>query len=73
MKNETIKCLIAKSEDSTIEFKRARGGVPADFWPSYSQKYEPDRTKVTVEFETEESEVWVKPTQVKEKIREVKV
>lgn len=36
MKSEEIKGLVAKSENACIEFKRARGGVPADFWPSYS-------------------------------------
>ena len=35
MKSEEIKRLVAKSEDAAVEFKRARGGVPADFWPSY--------------------------------------
>ena len=36
MKSEEIKRLVAKSENAAVEFKRARGGVPADFWPSYS-------------------------------------
>ena len=36
MNSEEIKRLVAKSEDAAVEFKRARGGVPADFWPSYS-------------------------------------
>ena len=36
MKSEEIKKLVAKSENAAVEFKRARGGVPADFWPSYS-------------------------------------
>ena len=36
MKPEEIKRLVAKSENDAVEFKRARGGVPADFWPSYS-------------------------------------
>ena len=36
MKSEEIKRLVAKSEDAAVEFKRARGGVPADFWPSYN-------------------------------------
>ncbi|MBR4652759.1 MAG: putative DNA binding domain-containing protein [Kiritimatiellae bacterium] len=36
MNNEEIKNLITKSENAAVEFKRARGGVPADFWPSYS-------------------------------------
>lgn len=36
MKSEEIKRLVAKSENDAVEFKRARGGVPADFWPSYS-------------------------------------
>ncbi len=31
-----IKKLVTKSESAAVEFKRARGGVPADFWPSYS-------------------------------------
>ena len=31
-----IRDLVAKSENDAVEFKRARGGVPADFWPSYS-------------------------------------
>ena len=36
MKSEEIKRLVAKCENAAVEFKRARGGVPADFWPSYS-------------------------------------
>lgn len=36
MGSEEIKRLVAKSENAAVEFKRARGGVPADFWPSYS-------------------------------------
>ena len=36
MKSEEINRLVAKSENAAVEFKRARGGVPADFWPSYS-------------------------------------
>ena len=28
---EEIKRLVAKSENDAVEFKRARGGVPADF------------------------------------------
>ena len=36
MDSEEIKRLVAKSETAATEFKRARGGVPADFWPSYS-------------------------------------
>ena len=36
MKSEEIKRLVAKSENVAVEFKWARGGVPADFWPSYS-------------------------------------
>lgn len=36
MKSEEIKKLVTKSENAAVEFKRAKGGVPADFWPSYS-------------------------------------
>ena len=36
MKPEEIKRLVTKSENDAVEFKRARGGVPVDFWPSYS-------------------------------------
>jgi len=36
MTETELKKLIAQSETLTVEFKRARGGVPADFWPSYS-------------------------------------
>lgn len=36
MKSKEIKKLVAKSENAVVEFKRAKGGVPADFWPSYS-------------------------------------
>ena len=99
MKSGEIKRLVAKSENAAVEFKRARGGVPADFWPSYSsfantdggviilgvrekdgsgmglsslygtwekehftapsivESYEPDRTKVMVEFEADDSEL----------------
>ena len=128
MQSEDIKRLVAKSENDADEFKRARGGVPADFWPSYSsfantdggviilgvrekdgkreiegladtetffslvrigersgmglsslygtwekehfaapsivESYEPDRTKVTVEFEPDDSEVGVKTSEV---------
>ena len=36
MNSEAITSLVLKSETAAVEFKRARGGVPADFWPSYS-------------------------------------
>ena len=36
MKSEVIKKLVAKSENAAVEFKRAKGGISADFWPSYS-------------------------------------
>lgn len=36
MKIEKRKELVTKSENAAIEFKRAKGYVPADFWPSYS-------------------------------------
>ena len=36
MTDEELKELIVKGEGDAVEFKRARGGVPADFWPSYS-------------------------------------
>ena len=36
MDRDAIKNLIASGESAAVEFKRARGGVPADFWPSYS-------------------------------------
>lgn len=36
MDSRTIKKLIATGENDAVEFKRARGGVPADFLPSYS-------------------------------------
>lgn len=132
MKSEEIKKLVAKSENDAVEFNRARGGVPTDFWPSYSsfantdggtiilgvrekdgkreieglpdaencifslvrigersgmglsslygvwekekfaepsiiESYEPDRTKVVVEFEADESELGVKKQEVREK------
>lgn len=136
MKSEEIKKLVAMSENAAVEFKRAKGGVPADFWPSYSafantdggtvilgirekdgkreveglantetffslvrigersgmglsslygtwekehfaepsifESYEPDRTKVIVEFEADESEVGVKTPEVREKTSEVR-
>ena len=31
-----LKRLVARSENAAVEFKWARGSVPADFWPSYS-------------------------------------
>ena len=36
MKSEKIKRFVAEGENAAVEFKRARGGIPADFWPSYS-------------------------------------
>ena len=136
MKSEEIKRLVAKSENAAVEFKRARGGVPADFWPSYSsfantdggiiilgvrekdgkreiegladtetffslvrigersgmglsslygtwekehfaepsivESYEPDRTKVMVEFEADDSELGEKTPEVKEKTPKLK-
>ena len=79
--NDEIKSLVAKSETATVEFKRARGGVPADFWPSYSafantepsivESYEPDRTKVTVEYDPDESELGVMTRQMIGKTPEV--
>ena len=31
MKSEEIKRLVEMSENAAVEFKRAKGGVPADF------------------------------------------
>ncbi len=36
MKSEEVNRFVAKSENAAVEFKRARGGVPADLWPSHS-------------------------------------
>ena len=36
MNSEEIKRFVEKSENAAVEFKRARGDVPADFWPSYN-------------------------------------
>lgn len=33
---EGLKKLIKTGENGVVEFKRGRGGVPGDFWPSYS-------------------------------------
>ena len=33
---DAIKRLLAKSETDAVEFKLAKGGVPASFWESYS-------------------------------------
>lgn len=41
--------------------------------PSIAESYEPDRTKVTVEYESEAAEVGVEPSEVKEKTSEVGV
>ena len=36
MTSEELKKLIKTGENGVVEFKRGRGGVPGDFWPSYS-------------------------------------
>lgn len=36
MTSEQLKKLIKTGENGEVEFKRGRGGVPGDFWPSYS-------------------------------------
>lgn len=36
MNSEEIKRFVEKSENAAVEFKRARGDVPAGFWPSYN-------------------------------------
>lgn len=36
MNAQDVEKLIAAGEGAAIEFKRARGGIPADFWLSYS-------------------------------------
>ena len=36
MNSGEIKRFVEKSENAAVEFKRARGDVPADFWPSYN-------------------------------------
>ena len=36
MTGEEVKKLVTRSENAAVEFERAKGGVPADFWPSYS-------------------------------------
>ena len=33
---DDIKRLLAESETDAVEFKKAKGGVPASFWESYS-------------------------------------
>ena len=33
MNSDEIKSLVKKSKNAAVEFKRARGGVPSDFWP----------------------------------------
>ena len=37
MNSDEIKSLVKKSENAAVEFKRARGGVSADFWPRSSR------------------------------------
>jgi hypothetical protein len=44
-----IRGFVAKSEKAAVEFKRARGGVPADFWPSYSSFANTDGMEGTLE------------------------
>lgn len=36
MKSEDVKRLVLNGENAFVEFKRAKGGVPSDFWASYS-------------------------------------
>ena len=36
MKSAEVKNLVATGENASVEFKRAKGGVPADFWASYA-------------------------------------
>ena len=36
MNDIAIMDLITTGENAVVEFKRARGGIPADFWQSYS-------------------------------------
>jgi len=36
MNSKAIKRLVSKSETAAVEFKRVRGGFPADFWLAYS-------------------------------------
>ena len=36
MTSAELKKLIKTGENGVVEFKRGRGGVPGDFWPSYS-------------------------------------
>lgn len=36
MNSEDVKRLVLNGEDAFVEFKRAKGGVPSDFWSSYS-------------------------------------
>ena len=36
MTSEELRKLIKTGENGVVEFKRGRGGVPGDFWPSYS-------------------------------------
>ena len=36
MTSDELKRLVKTGENGEVEFKRGRGGVPGDFWPSYS-------------------------------------
>ena len=44
-----IRDLVAKSESAAVEFNRAWGDVPADFWPSYSSFANTDGVEGTLE------------------------
>jgi len=49
MKNEEIRRLVTKNENATVEFKRTRGGVPADFWPLHKSLANTDGIERTLE------------------------
>lgn len=68
MQSEEIKRLVAKSENAVVEFKLARGGVPADFWPSYSAFANTDGGVIILGVRENDGKREIEGLQVKEKI-----
>ncbi|MBR4258826.1 MAG: ATP-binding protein [Kiritimatiellae bacterium] len=68
MQSEEIKRLVAKSENAVVEFKLARGGVPADFWPSYSAFANTDGGVIILGVRENDGKREIEGLQVKEKM-----
>lgn len=69
MTSEELKKLIKTGENGEVEFKRGRGGVPGDFWPSYSAFANTDGGVIVLGVSEKDGERVIEGVENAEKVR----